>query len=74
MIKKKINPAFGQRLSELRQDKGLSQSRLADAAGMPVRSLQELEQGRREPLLSAFMNLCKALDATLEDFPFPIEE
>ncbi len=70
---KKINPAFGTRLAELRRERGLSQPVLATLSGVPVGSLRELEQGRREPLFSTLLALARALKVTLDVFPAPLE-
>jgi transcriptional regulator with XRE-family HTH domain len=57
---------MGERFQELRQARGFSQSELAKVAGLPVSSLKNWEQGRREPLLSAAYQLAKALGITLD--------
>ena len=59
--------AMGGRFQELRLKKGLSQSQLARAAGVPVSTLKNWEQGRREPLLSAAYRLAKALGVSLDE-------
>ena len=55
--------AFGQRLRQARQKAGLSQSELAEAAGLSVRTLQSWEQGQREPLADQVRKLVEALKA-----------
>lgn len=52
---------FGQRLQELREKAGLSQSQLAEASGVPVWSLRGYEQGRRDPLWDVVFKLAAAL-------------
>jgi transcriptional regulator with XRE-family HTH domain len=59
--------AMGERLQELRQAKGLSQSQLAKATGVPVGSLKNWEQGIRLPRLDAAWQLAKALGITLDE-------
>lgn len=59
--------AMGNRLQQLRRDKGMSQPALADAAGVPVGSLRNWEQGRRLPQLDAAYRLALALGVSLDD-------
>lgn len=58
---------MGARFQELRQAKGLSQSQLAKAAGLPTSTLKNWEQGRREPLFSAAYQLARALGISLDE-------
>jgi transcriptional regulator with XRE-family HTH domain len=58
---------MGERLQRLRQEKGLSQSQLADAAGIPIGSLRNWERGRREPLLGTAARLADALGVSLDE-------
>jgi transcriptional regulator with XRE-family HTH domain len=58
---------MGNRLQELRQSRGLSQSQLARAAGVPVGSLRGWEQARRTMLVDAFIKLADALECTLDE-------
>jgi transcriptional regulator with XRE-family HTH domain len=51
----------------LRQAAGLSQAALAAAAGVPLRTYQEWEQGQRTPLLSAAAKVADALQVSLDD-------
>jgi transcriptional regulator with XRE-family HTH domain len=57
---------MGERLQKARRAKGLSQPQLAAAAGVPVGSLRQWEQGRREPLLSAAARVASALGISLD--------
>lgn len=50
------------RLQEARKSKGLSQSQLARAAGVPVRTLQELEAGRKNINKSAVITVLRLAD------------
>jgi transcriptional regulator with XRE-family HTH domain len=56
----------GGRLKELRERKGLSQPQLAAAAELPLTTLRNWEQGRREPLASAIVRLAMALDVSAD--------
>jgi len=55
------------RIQEFRLAKGLSQSQLAKAAGIPFRSLQNYEQGHRPTPLEKAAKLAKALGVSLDD-------
>lgn len=55
-------------LQKLRQAAGLSQSKLATAAGINARVLQTYEQGQRDlsgAKLATLLKLCLALNCTL---------
>jgi transcriptional regulator with XRE-family HTH domain len=58
---------MGTRLQRLRKAAGLSQSQLARAAGVPLGSLQQWEQGRRTPLLDAAARIAVALQCSIDD-------
>ncbi|HZT83062.1 MAG TPA: helix-turn-helix transcriptional regulator [Gemmataceae bacterium] len=62
---------FGEKLKELRAGRGLTQERLADAAGVPVGTIRDYEQGKRDPLLSNAQRLAGALGVSLDVFPGP---
>src|SRR5438874_2221094 len=59
---------FGQRLQDLRQEGGLSQSQLAERANLPLATIQGYEQGRREPLWSVAVRLARALGVSIDQF------
>jgi transcriptional regulator with XRE-family HTH domain len=58
---------MGNRLKQLRQQKGMSQAELAKAAGVPFGSLRNWEYGRRTPLLDAAARIAQALGVTLDE-------
>ncbi len=60
---------FGDRLKELRAARGLTQQALADAAGVPIGTVRDYEQGTRDPLLSNAQRLALALGVSLDVFP-----
>ena len=66
---KKLNPAFGKRLAELREAAGLTQAALAERGGIPLGTIREIEQGRREPLFSNMQKLAAALNVSLDGWP-----
>jgi transcriptional regulator with XRE-family HTH domain len=51
------------RLKELREDRGLTQEKLAKLAGVSRAYLSRLEMGRHDPPLSLLRRLAKALKA-----------
>ena len=51
----------------LRQQRGLSQAKLAAEAGIPVGTLRCWEYGRRTPLLDAAARVALALGVTLDE-------
>jgi transcriptional regulator with XRE-family HTH domain len=61
--------SFGDKLKELRQAQGMSQPALAEISGVPVGTVRDYEQGRRDPLLSNAQKLASALKASLDVFP-----
>jgi len=58
---------FGQRLKRLREAKGLSQAKLAVAAGVSPGSLRNAEYDRREPLIGLAAKIAAALGVTLDE-------
>ena len=52
-------------IKQLRIETGLSQSQFAEKSGIPVRTLQEYEQGRIKPSAE---NYFKALEATKNSY------
>jgi transcriptional regulator with XRE-family HTH domain len=58
---------MGERLQKLRLAKGLSQSQLAKAAGIPAGTLKSWEHGRRTMLFDAAVKLADALDVSLDE-------
>lgn len=56
-----LQKAFGQRLKELRDDKGITQEDLADAAGLFRTYLSRIETGLANPSLTVIHRLSDAL-------------
>ena len=54
--------AFGQRLRELRAERGVSQDDLADKTDVHPTAIGRLERGKREPRLSTILRLARGLD------------
>jgi transcriptional regulator with XRE-family HTH domain len=59
---------FAERLRELRDAKGLSQAKLADASGVSFASVREYGMSRRKPSFEAVVKLARALGVTVEAF------
>jgi len=59
---------FAGRLRELRESKGMSREELAEAAGLSVGGVRDLEQGHRHPTWSTAIALCEALGVTPDAF------
>jgi transcriptional regulator with XRE-family HTH domain len=59
---------FGERLQQLREQAGLSQSQLAKASGVPVWTLRGYEQGKREPLWAVLFKLADGLNVPVDAF------
>jgi transcriptional regulator with XRE-family HTH domain len=57
---------FPEVLHRMRERAGLSQSELAKKAGVPVRSIQNWEQGHRRPRAPALLDLARALGVAVE--------
>jgi transcriptional regulator with XRE-family HTH domain len=58
--------AMGERLQQMREEIGMSQSQLARAAGVPLTSLRNWEQGHRMPLFDSVVRVAKALGVSLD--------
>ena len=53
---------FGERLTQLRRRRGLTQAQLARLAGLTQQGICLLEQGKRRPLLETCQKLANALE------------
>jgi transcriptional regulator with XRE-family HTH domain len=59
-------PFLGKTLQALRKRADLSQSQLAEKAGINLQTLQSWEADRRKPKLDALLALAQALGVSLE--------
>lgn len=57
---------FSDILRKTREDKGLSQSELADKAGMQPSAISHFEAGRRSPSFDNLKRLADALNVTID--------
>ena len=60
-------------LKSLRQERRISQQKLAEAAGVERNYIYYLEKGTSEPTLSVLMGLAAGLGLTFSDFAAMIE-
>jgi transcriptional regulator with XRE-family HTH domain len=60
---------FADKLKALRQEKKMTQENLAERSGIPIGTIRDYEQGKRDPLLSNAQRLAKALGVSLDVFP-----
>lgn len=58
---------IGKRIQLSRQNKGITQEKLAERAGISVVYLSKIENGRVYPTLETLSNLCTELDTELSD-------
>lgn len=59
---------YGQRISELRKEKGLSQYRLAKITGISQGLIGDYERGRSNPKTENLQKICSALGLTVTEF------
>lgn len=59
--------AFGRRVRELRKERGLSQEKLAELAGLHYTYVGGIERGERNPALVNISRIAAALDVTLAE-------
>ncbi len=59
---------FAEKLRELRDAKGLSEAKLAEASGIPFGTVHVYAIGRRKPSFASVVKLAKALGVSCEAF------
>lgn len=65
MKKSDLNKKVGQRIIELREKKGWSQSDLARACGKDRQAIEKLENGKVNPTLYSLFEIAEALEVSL---------
>ena len=60
-----INERFGQRVKELREQKKMSQLMLAQKAKLDLTTVNEIENGNRDPMLRTIWKISNALEVKL---------
>lgn len=63
-----IKLAFGKRVKELRLQKGISQEKLANIAGLDRTYMTQVENGKRNLTIEKIRQICKGLNISLSDF------
>jgi len=63
---KKARYEIGKRIVELRKEKGISQTQLAEAIGMKQPNLAHIEAGRFSTTIDVLERIAKALDVKLD--------
>jgi transcriptional regulator with XRE-family HTH domain len=58
---------FGKAVKELRLKKEMSQQQLADACGLDISYVGQIERGQRNPTLGVMQGLASVLDVRLSD-------
>lgn len=66
MTKEQLKKKIGQRIVELRSQKGWSQSDLARAAEKDRQAIEKLENGKVNPTLYSLLEIAEALDVSLK--------
>lgn len=69
-----INVAVAETLRELRQKKGVSQEKLAEAIDSHQVYISEIENGKKIPSLSVIYKTAQFFNLSLSDFASLIEE
>jgi DNA-binding XRE family transcriptional regulator len=64
---KRLCRVFGKRLRELRRERDLTQSEVAEHAGTSITYVSQIERGLRNPTLAIVVRLAAALDITPEE-------
>ena len=67
-------PELGKKLTELRQQKSLTQEELVEACNVSVRTIQRIEAGEVTPRTSTIKILLAALGESFDDFKNAVEE
>lgn len=59
--------AIGDRIRAIRKDKGLSQEKLAELAGIHFTFMSDIENGKRNASIYSYYSIASALDITLSE-------
>lgn len=69
-----IKDAFGKRLKQIRKERGISQSELADLVDCETNTISNIETGTHGPRFKLFEDIVDVLDThprEFFDFPWP---
>ncbi len=67
-MKYDVNKAFGKRLTDIRQNMGLSQEEFAYQCGIHRTYLGNLERGEKSPTLNTIAKIAENLNMKITDF------
>lgn len=67
------NNSFGKKLQQIRKSKGLTQSKLAELAGVHDKHISKLEIGCYHPNFATLSKILKALDINIEEVGLNLE-
>lgn len=67
ITEQEVKRRFGNRMKELRKNKGLSQEKLAMEIEMDLTSVNEIEKGHRSPKLITMYKIARALGVSLKE-------
>lgn len=62
-----VTQKFGQKVRKVRKQRGLTQEKLAELAGIDYSYLNLIENGKRNPSLKVIAKLSRVLGVRLED-------
>lgn len=62
-----VTQKFGLKLKKLRKQKGLTQEKLAELAGLDYSYLNMIESGKKNPTLKLIAKLARVLEVPLEE-------
>lgn len=65
---------IGQRLREIRREKGLTLKQLADSSGLTLTYLSDVERDQTRPSLKALLRIASALEVSMADLLSGVEE
>jgi transcriptional regulator with XRE-family HTH domain len=65
---KDMRVSLAEKLYEIRQDRNLSQARLAEIAGVDRKTINRIENGHFSPALDTIVRLCVALGVNPSEF------
>lgn len=68
MTNKEFNEIICSRISQLRQEKGLTLEQLAYQSGISKGGLSEINRGMKEPRVYTIFKICTGLDITMQEF------
>ncbi|MBI2600484.1 helix-turn-helix transcriptional regulator [Candidatus Daviesbacteria bacterium] len=60
-----VNERFGQRVKKLREQRKMSQLALAQKSKLDLTTINELENGNRDPMLKTIWKIANALDVKI---------